>query len=225
MVPPGLWPGALTRRHRAVPPGSLLAQVISPEEQPRISVAIDPTTSYARDAIKAVLHDAAEIQAKLAELGAAISSDYAGLDPVLVAVLRGGAMTMADLMRFITIPVVVDFIAISSYGPDTRRSGVVRFLKDLDISIEGRHVLVIEDIIDTGLTLNYILRSLRSRRPASLAVGTLFDKPARRLANIPLRYRGFELPDEFVVGYGLDFDERYRNLPFVCVLKPEVYEE
>jgi len=156
-------------------------------------------------------------------MGQAISRDYRGLDPVLVAVLRGGAMVMADVLRAITIPVVVDFIAVSSYGPESRRSGVVRFLKDLDVSIEGRHVLVIEDIVDTGLTLNYILKSLRARRPASLEVGTLFDKPARRLASIALRYRGFELPDEFVVGYGLDFDERYRNLPFVCVLRPEVY--
>lgn len=179
--------------------------------------------SFASAVIEAVLFDARQIQAKLGEIGAAVSRDYDGLDPVLVAVLRGGAMVMADLLRAITIPVIVDFIAISSYGPASRQSGVVRFLKDLDVSIAGRHVLVVEDIVDTGLTLNYVLKSLRSRRPASLEVGALFDKPGRRLANVRLRYRGFELPDEFVVGFGLDYDEKYRNLPFVCVLKPGVY--
>lgn len=186
-------------------------------------LGVDVASSYARDDIQRVLIDAQQIQATLADMGAAISRDYAGLDPVLVAVLKGGAMVMADILRAITIPVVVDFIAVSSYGPEARHSGAVRFLKDLDISVEGRHVLVIEDIVDTGLTLNYILKVLRSRRPASLSVATLFDKPARRLANIPIRYSGVELPDEFVVGYGLDVDERYRNLPFVGVPKPEVY--
>jgi hypoxanthine phosphoribosyltransferase len=183
----------------------------------------DPTQSYARDAIRAILLDAEQIQEKLQEIGHAISRDYAGLDPVLVAVLRGGAMVMADLLRTISIPVLVDFIAISSYGPESRATGAVRFLKDLEIPIAGRHVILVEDMLDTGLTLNYILRSLRSRQPASLEVAALFDKPARRLANIRPRYRGFELPDEFVVGYGLDLDERYRNLPFLCVLKPEYY--
>ncbi len=191
-------------------------------EKPPLSV--DASTSYAQDAIKYVLIDAARIHSVLTELGAAISHDYQELEPVLVAVLKGGAMVMADILRAITVPVAVDFIAVSSYGPETRRSGAVRFLKDLDVSVEGRHVLVIEDIVDTGLTLNYILKTIRSRRPASLAVAALFDKPARRLVDIPLKYRGVELPDEFVVGYGLDLDERYRNLPFVCVLKPEVYQ-
>jgi len=130
---------------------------------------------------------------------------------------------MADLLRTISIPVVVDFLAVSSYGPASRATGAVRFLKDIEIPVEGRHVILVEDMLDTGLTLNYILRVLRSRRPASLEVAALFDKPARRLANIRPRYRGFELPDEFVVGYGLDLDERYRNLPFLCVLKPECY--
>jgi len=136
---------------------------------------------------------------------------------VLVAVLKGGAMVLADLARHIGIPVMLDFIAISSYGPESH--GVVRLLKDLSIDIAGKHVIVVEDIIDTGLTLNYLLRTLRSRRPASLEVAALFDKPVRRLVNLPLRYRGFQLPDEFVVGYGLDVGEKYRNLPFVCVLK------
>ncbi len=184
---------------------------------------VDLSASYARDAIRTVLLDAEQIQSKLREIGGAISRDYDGLEPLLVAVLRGGAMVMADLLRAITIPVVVDFIAISSYGPASRASGAVRFLKDIEIPVEGRHVILVEDMLDTGLTLNYILRVLRSRRPASLEVAALFDKPARRLANIRPRYRGFELPDEFVVGYGLDLDERYRNLPFLCVLKPEFY--
>ena len=183
----------------------------------------DLTKSYARDAIRTVLLDAAQIQAKLREIGGSISRDYDGLEPVLVAVLRGGAMVMADLLRTISIPVVVDFLAVSSYGPASRATGAVRFLKDIEIPVEGRHVILVEDMLDTGLTLNYILRVLRSRRPASLEVAALFDKPARRLANIRPRYRGFELPDEFVVGYGLDLDERYRNLPFLCVLKPECY--
>jgi hypoxanthine phosphoribosyltransferase len=184
---------------------------------------VDLSASYARDAIRTVLLDADQIQAKLREIGDAISRDYDGLEPVLVAVLRGGAMVMADLLRAISIPVVVDFIATSSYGPASRASGAVRFLKDIEIPVEGRHVILVEDMLDTGLTLNYILRVLRSRKPASLEVAALFDKPARRLANIRPRYRGFELPDEFVVGYGLDLDERFRNLPFLCVLKPEFY--
>ncbi|MBI4319556.1 MAG: hypoxanthine phosphoribosyltransferase [Chloroflexi bacterium] len=164
-----------------------------------------------------------EIQSKIRELGAAISRDYQGRVPLLVGVLKGSALLIADLLRAISIPITLDFIAVSSYGPATRTSGVVRILKDLDHSIEGRHVLVIEDIIDTGLTLRYILRILRGRHPVSLEVGTLLDKPARRLVDIELRYRGFDLPDKFVVGYGLDYAQRYRNLPFICVLKPEVY--
>ncbi len=173
--------------------------------------------SFANDEIARVLFDAETIDRRLAEMGAEISRDYDGLTPVLVAVLKGGAMVLADLIRHITVPVVIDFIAISSYGPGSR--GVVRLLKDLGIDIAGKHVLVVEDVIDTGLTLNYLLRTLRSRRPASLEVATLFDKRVRRLADLRLRYSGFELPDEFVVGYGLDVGEKYRNLPFVCKLK------
>jgi hypoxanthine phosphoribosyltransferase len=173
--------------------------------------------SFASADIARVLFGADEIDSRLSAMGAEISRDYAGLTPVLVAVLKGGAMVLADIIRHITVPVMIDFIAVSSYGPGSR--GVVRLLKDLGIDIAGRHVLVVEDVIDTGLTLNYLLRTLRSRGPASLEVAALFDKPVRRLADLRLRYRGFELPDEFVVGYGLDAGEKYRNLPFVCVLK------
>jgi hypoxanthine phosphoribosyltransferase len=181
-----------------------------------------PEITFADGDIAEILISAAEIQTKVAEIGAAISRDYAGRDLLLVSVLKGSVFLVADLLRAIEGPVAVDFIAVTSYGPQTRSSGVVRMIKDLDVSIEDRNVLVIEDIIDTGLTLNYILKLLRGRHPKSLEVGTLLNKPARRLANIPLRYLGFDLPDRFVVGYGLDFEERYRNLPFICVLKPEV---
>lgn len=175
------------------------------------------------DDIDEILITEDQIREKIAELGGLISRDYDGLTPLLVGLLKGCVLTMADLLRSITIPVTIDFMAVSSYGPATRSSGVVRILKDLEASVEGRHVLVVEDIIDTGLTLSYILRILRGRHPASLAVGTLLDKPARRLIDIDIKYRGFELPDKFVVGYGLDYAERYRNLPYVGVLKPEIY--
>lgn len=178
---------------------------------------------FAQSQIAEVLIDADTLQARVADLGAAISRDYAGEIPLLVGVLRGCIVLMADLLRHITIPVNLDFIAISSYGPATRSSGVVRIQKDLETSIEGRHVLLLEDIVDTGLTLGYTLRMLRGRNPASLSVGTLLDKPARRLVDVDLKYRCFEIPDKFVVGYGLDFNQLYRNLPFICVLRPELY--
>ena len=184
---------------------------------------VEEIPSFARDAVASVMIDEATLQAKVAEIGAAISRDYAGKQPLLVAVLKGGINFMADVLRQVTVPVTIDFIAISSYGPATQATGVVRILKDLDRSIQGSHVLVVEDIIDTGLTLNYILKVLRARKPASLEVATLLNKPVHRLANIELKYKGFDLPDLFVVGYGLDYKQRYRNLPFVCVLKPEVY--
>lgn len=176
-----------------------------------------------REDIEEILIAEEDINGKVREIGEAISRDYRGLCPVIVSVLKGSTCLVADLLRHITIPVVVDFIAVSSYGPAARSSGVVRFLKDMDFSIEGRHVLIVEDIIDTGLTLSYILRVLRGRHPTSLEVGTLLNKPARRLIDINLKYTGFDLPDKFVVGYGLDYAQRYRNLPFICVLKPEVY--
>jgi len=159
-----------------------------------------------------------EIEARIAELGAQISVDYDGRDPVLVGVLRGVFMFMADLVRHITLPISVDFIGITRYGPSTRTHGVVRFVKDLEICIENRHVLFVEDVIDTGLSLRYILSSLETRQPASLRICTLFSKPRIRLFDLDVAYTGFVLPDKFVVGYGLDYDERYRNLPFVGVL-------
>jgi hypoxanthine phosphoribosyltransferase len=175
--------------------------------------------------IASVLISEREIQARVAELGQEISVDYVGKDPLLVGVLRGVFIFMADLVRAITVPISVDFIGITRYGPSTRTQGVVRFTKDLEMSIQGRHVLFVEDVIDTGLTLRYILRSLRTRQPASLRVCVLFNKPRVRLFDLDIAYTGFELPDAFVVGYGLDYDERYRNLPFVGVLKEEVITE
>ena len=163
------------------------------------------------------------IQARIAELGAAISRDYAGKCPLLVGVLNGVVLFMADLLRHIAIPVTVDFMATSNYASDPA-SGTVRITKDLDESITDRHVLFIEDVIDTGLTLNYILHTLRRRYPASLEVCTLFDRTVRRLVNdLPIAYRGFDLPDRFVVGYGLDHRQHYRNLPYVGILDPKVY--
>jgi hypoxanthine phosphoribosyltransferase len=173
------------------------------------------------DDIAEVLIAAGDLHARIAELGAQISADYADKDPLLVGVLRGVFVFMADLVRAITIPISVDFIGITRYGPSTRTQGVVRFTKDLEICIQDRHVLFVEDIIDTGLSLRYILRSLKTREPASLRVCTLFDKPRTRLFDLEVAYTGFVLPDEYVVGYGLDYDERYRNLPFVGLLKEE----
>ena len=172
-------------------------------------------------AVSEVLLTEAQIQQRVVELGAAISADYAGLEPVLVGVLKGVFLFMADLMRQISVPFMLDFIAIAGYG-DQAEPGQVRLLKDLDLSIAGRHVLFVEDMVDTGLTLNYLLRLLREREPASLQVCTLFDKPRLRLVKLPLKYVGFELPDRFVVGYGLDYRQRYRNLPFVGVLAADV---
>jgi len=171
-----------------------------------------------------VLFSAQTIEERVRELGAAIARDYAGRNPLLVGVLKGVFIFMADLYRAVTIPAEVDFIAISSYSPETRERGMVRLVKDLEISLTGRHVLFIEDMIDTGLTLHYLLGILQARRPASLEVCVLFDKTRRRLIDIPIKYRGFELPDRFVVGYGLDHREQYRNLPCVGLLKPEVFQ-
>ena len=165
-----------------------------------------------------------EIQDKVAELGRRISADYAGRELTLVSVLKGSLPFMADLMRAISIPVRIDLMEVSSYGGTaTESSGLVRILKDLSASIDGAQVLIVEDIIDTGLTLNYLVRYLRGKNPASLRICTLLDKPARRLVDIPVDYVGFTIPDQFVVGYGLDYGEIYRNLRFVGVLRPEVY--
>lgn len=165
-----------------------------------------------------------EIEEKVWEIGQAVSRDYAGRNPLLVGVLKGVLLFMADLLRAITIPVEMDFMAISNYSPEARASGVVRLEKDLESPLEGRHVLFVEDVIDTGLTLTYLLRNLHERNPASLEVCTLFDRPHHRLIDIPLKYKGFDLPDRFVVGYGLDYREQYRNLPFVALLKSHVLQ-
>lgn len=171
-----------------------------------------------------ILLDEQTIRAKVRELGARISEDYAGRNPVLICILKGAFIFTADLMRELTIPARVDFMAISSYGQRVRTSGVVQILKDLDRSIEGEHVLVVEDIIDSGLTLNYLMDNLRSRRPASLRTCVLLDKPSRRQQPFTPDYIGFQVPDKFVIGYGLDYAGLYRNLPYIGVLKPEVYE-
>lgn len=165
------------------------------------------------------------LQAKVAELGARISADYAGKDLLLVGVLKGAVFFMADLARHITVPVALDFMAVSSYGSSTDSSGVVRILKDLDTTIEGRHVLIVEDIIDSGLTLSYLTKNLNSRKPASLEICALLTKPARRKVNLPCKYIGFEIPNVFVIGYGLDFAERFRTLDYVASLRDEAVAE
>jgi hypoxanthine phosphoribosyltransferase len=166
-----------------------------------------------------------QIRVKVAEIGKRISADYAGRELTLVSVLKGSLPFMADLMRQIELPLRIDLMEVSSYGgTSTESSGLVRILKDLSAPIDGRDVLLVEDIIDTGLTLNYLLRYLRGKNPKSIRVCSLLDKPARRLVEIPIDYVGFEIPDAFVVGYGLDFGEVYRNLRFVGVLRPEAYE-
>lgn len=176
------------------------------------------------DGISKVLFTAEEIQQQVLKMGQEISHDYEGCRPLLVGVLKGVFPFMADLIRSITIAVEVDFMAITSYSAETREQGFVRLQKDLDRPLDGRHVLFVEDVIDTGLTLNYLLRNLKARDPATLKVCTLFDKPHRRLIKIPIKYKGFDLPDRFVVGYGLDYRELYRNLPFVGLLKPAVFQ-
>jgi hypoxanthine phosphoribosyltransferase len=171
--------------------------------------------------VEEVLIDEASLQARIAELGDEISEDYRGRDLLLLGVLKGAVFFMADLMRRLSVPCEIDFMAISSYGAATDSSGVVRILKDLDINIAGRHVLVVEDIIDSGLTLSYLVRNLEAREPASLEVCALMTKPERRQIEVEVRYVGFEIPNRFVIGYGLDFAERYRNLPYVAVLHPD----
>lgn len=176
------------------------------------------------DGIGEILIPEERLRQRVAELAQQISHDYAGLNPLLVGVLKGVLFFMSDLLQALTIHAEIDFIAISNYSPETRQRGMVRLVKDLEIPIEGRHIIFVEDVIDTGLTLNYILRHLRSRQPASLEVCVLFNKPKHRLIEIPIKYKGFDLPDRFVVGYGLDYREKYRNLPFVALLKPEVLQ-
>lgn len=174
--------------------------------------------------VDTILITAEEIEQRVRDMAGAISRDYAGKTPILIGVLKGVVPFMADLLRAITIPVEVDFMAVSSYSPEARDEGLVRLMKDLEVPITGRHVLFVEDVIDTGLTLSYLLRSLRARQPASLEICVLFNKPKRRLIDIPLKYKGFDLPDRLVVGWGLDYRELYRNLPFVGLLKAEVFQ-
>jgi hypoxanthine phosphoribosyltransferase len=175
--------------------------------------------------VEQVLIEDDRLQTRITELGEEISTDYTGRDLLLVGVLKGAVFFMADLMRRLTVPCEIDFMAISSYGESTDSSGVVRILKDLDLSIEGRHVLIVEDIIDSGLTLSYLVRTLQAREPASLEVCALLTKPARREIDVDVRYVGFEIPNRFVIGYGLDFAERYRNLPYVAVLHADLIPE
>ena len=172
-----------------------------------------------------ILVEADDLRRRVAELGDEVSRDYAGRDLLLIGVLKGAVFFMADLMRELAVPCEIDFMAISSYGAATDSSGVVRILKDLDINIEGRDVLIVEDIIDSGLTLSYLMRNLEARQPATLEVCALMTKPERRQIDVRVRYTGFEIPNKFVVGYGLDFAERYRNLPYVAVLSDELLPE
>ena len=178
-------------------------------------------TELERD-VAEILIDEDRLRSRVLELGEEISADYAGRDLLLIGVLKGAVFFMADLMRQLTVPCEIDFMAISSYGAATDSSGVVRILKDLDINVAGREVLVVEDIIDSGLTLSYLMRNLESREPATLEVCALMTKPERREIEVPVRYIGFEIPNRFVIGYGLDFAERYRNLPYVGVLDEEL---
>jgi hypoxanthine phosphoribosyltransferase len=174
--------------------------------------------------IQEVLLSADQIATRVKEIGDQISADYAGEEILMIGVLRGAVIFMSDLARSISIPVAIDFMAVSSYGASTTSSGIVRILKDLDEEVAGRHLLVVEDIIDSGLTLNYLLDNLHSRKPASIRLVTLLNKPERRKKEVHVDYNGFTIPDHFVVGYGLDYAEKYRNLPFIGILKPEAYE-
>ena len=177
------------------------------------------------DDILRVLYSEEELEAKCAELGAQISKDYEGKNLLLVSVLKGAVVFMTDLMRHITVPCSIDFMVVSSYGSGVKTSGVVKMVKDLDADLAGKDVLIVEDILDTGMTLHYLKQLLQDRNPNSIRIATLLDKPERRRAAVRADYVGYQVPDEFVVGYGLDYDEKYRNLPYVGILKPEVYEK
>ena len=178
------------------------------------------------DDIKNVLVSEEQLKAKVAELGAQISKDYKGKNLVLVSILKGSVVFMADLMRAISIPCNIDFMVVSSYGgSNTTTSGLVKIIKDLDGDLSGKDVLIVEDILDTGVTLSNLVPMLKMRNPSSVKICTILDKPSRRKADIAPDYEGFQVPDEFVVGYGLDYDEKYRNLPYIGVLKPEIYEK
>lgn len=173
--------------------------------------------------IEKVLYSEEEISQKVKELGEQLTKDFTDRNPLVICILKGAFIFMSDLVKEIKIPLEIDFMAVSSYGQSTKSSGVVKIIKDLDVSVEGRNVIIVEDIIDSGLTLSYLIDVLERRNAASVTVATLFDKPARRAVDLQPHYKGYTLPDEFVVGYGLDYAEKYRNLPFIGILKPEVY--
>jgi len=173
--------------------------------------------------VEKVLISEVEIKQKISELGSFISRDYTGKNLLMVGILKGAMVFMSDLMRSLSVDVQIDFMAVSSYGASSNSTGVVRILKDLERTIEGKHVLIVEDIVDTGLTLNYLQEILKARGPASVRICTLLDKPSRRKVDVAIDYNGFSIPDEFVIGYGLDYNEKYRSLPEICILKQEVY--
>jgi len=175
--------------------------------------------------IKSILISEEEIAKRVKELGKQLAEDYKGKELLVVGILKGCMLFLSDLVRTIELPLTLDFMVVSSYGATTKSSGVVRIVKDLEREIEGKDVLIVEDIVDTGLTLSYLVENFKARNPKSVKVCSLLDKPDRRKAQVEIQYIGFKIPDEFVVGYGLDYGENYRNLPFVCVLKPEVYEK
>ena len=175
--------------------------------------------------VKEILYSEAALSERVNELALEIQSNYKGKELLVIGVLKGASIFMGDLIRKIELPIQIDFIAASSYGSSTESSGVVKIVKDLDYSIEGKHVLIIEDIIDTGLTLKYLEENFMSRKPASLEICTFLDKPERRKVEVGVKYVGYQIPDEFIVGYGIDYAERYRNLPYIATLKPEVYQK
>ena len=180
---------------------------------------------YNNDEIASILVSNEKIQARLDELVEQINRDYEGKELLLVCILKGAVTTFADVLRRITIPCEIDFMCISSYGASTKSSGVVRILKDLDHGIEGKDLLIVEDIVDSGMSMSYLIQQLHTRKPASIKLMTLLDKPERRRVDLQADYIGFTIPDEFVIGYGLDYAEKYRNLPDVCILSPKVYAD
>ena len=174
--------------------------------------------------MESILLTEEELQRRIAQMGREISRDYEGKEPLFIGVLKGCFVFMADLMRQVTIPCGVDFMVVSSYGKSTNTTGAVEIIKDLSQDVYGRHLMIVEDILDTGITLSYLTKYLKNRSPASVSIATLLDKPERRRAEVAAKYVGFTVPDAFVVGYGLDYAEKYRNLPYIGILKPEIYE-
>ena len=175
--------------------------------------------------VQSVLFTPEQIKEKVGEIAARINADYEGKAPLLISVLKGSFVFMADLVRALTIPCTLDFMSVSSYGTKSMTTGAVKIIKDLDINIEGRHIIIVEDILDSGVTLNYLMNLFNAKNPASVRLCTLLDKPSRRTIPVHIDYPGFSIPDEFVVGYGLDFAEKYRNLPYIGILAPRVYKD